>query len=109
MGDRHLQSAHVYKEGVLSVYVPCSVETQCYCFSQASQPEFYKPSRILQAQTSAMAVGRGLEPSKISFPNSRMPIQCNCSACEVPQDAELKKPHFFLTNRRSGRGSNTGQ
>jgi hypothetical protein len=56
------------------VYVPCSVETQCYCFSKASQAEFYKPGRILQAQTSALAVGRGLEPSKIRFPNSRMLI-----------------------------------
>jgi hypothetical protein len=54
--------------------VPCSVETQCYYFSQASEAEFYKPGRILQAQTSALAVGRGLEPSKIRFPNSRMPI-----------------------------------
>jgi hypothetical protein len=59
----------------LCVYVPCSVETQCYCFSQASQAEFYKPGIILQAQTSALAVERGLEPSKIRFPNSRMPIR----------------------------------
>jgi hypothetical protein len=54
--------------------VPCSVESQCYCFSQASHAEFYKPGRILQAQISALAVGRGLEPIKIRFPNSRMPI-----------------------------------
>jgi hypothetical protein len=43
------------------------------CFSQASQAGFYKPGRILQAQTSALAGGRGLEPSKIRFPNSCMP------------------------------------
>jgi hypothetical protein len=54
--------------------VPGSVESQCYCFSQASQAEFCKLGRILQAKTSALAVGRGLEPSKIRFLNSRMPI-----------------------------------
>jgi hypothetical protein len=30
--------------------VPFYVETQCYCFSQASQAEFYKPGRIFQAR-----------------------------------------------------------
>jgi hypothetical protein len=32
--------------------------------------------------------------------------QCNCSACDVPPDAELHKKLFFRINRRSGRGSN---
>jgi hypothetical protein len=51
--------------------VPCSVETQCYCFSQASQAEFYKPGRILQAQTSALAGGRGAEQNQIpEFPHA---------------------------------------
>jgi hypothetical protein len=40
-----------------------------------SQPgRILQARRNLQAQTSALAVGRGLEPSKIRFPNSRMPI-----------------------------------
>jgi hypothetical protein len=61
--------------------VPCSIETQCYCFSQASQAEFYKPGRISQAQTSALAVWRGLEPSRIRFPNYRMPIKSKFCMC----------------------------
>jgi hypothetical protein len=43
-------------------------------FSQASQAEFYKPGRILQAQTSALAVGRGLEQQNqiTEFPHAYM-------------------------------------
>jgi hypothetical protein len=96
--------------------VPCSVETQCYCFSQASQAEFYKPGRILQAQTSALAVGRSLEPSKIRIPNSRIPISAWRSTFLVvvdlpPPEEEktiaLKEKKVQHSNFTRGKGRGT--
>jgi hypothetical protein len=54
--------------GVLCVFV--------YVFCRNPMLLFFpsQPGRILQAQTSDLAVGRGLEQSKIRFPNSRMRV-----------------------------------
>jgi hypothetical protein len=73
MGDRHLQSVHVYKKE-LYVYM-------CYALKNHNVMFFpIQPGTILQARQNfaspniAVAVGRGLEPIKIRFPNSRMRI-----------------------------------